>query len=132
MKKVLFLQYFAVLVGIVGICVSASADADTDSAKEWQAKPQADNQEIEVMGTNDRLPLVVPGEVVSNGRRYIRIWSTVGPVPVQPGPRAPVAPQAGAATQQPLQVIVDSRKNRSRKPRHDRPDYSQQPVIQDR
>ncbi|MCO6431686.1 MAG: hypothetical protein J5J00_12575 [Deltaproteobacteria bacterium] len=44
-----------------------------------------------------RLPPVLPGEVVADGDRKMKVWSTSGPVPVNDPPAAPGAPHPGIA-----------------------------------
>jgi hypothetical protein len=72
------------------------------------------------LAKDKRLPPVVPGESVSDGKKSMKVWSTAGPVPVtkldrdvdspnfEP-PRAPRPNRRKNINDLPVNVIVDGR-----------------------
>jgi hypothetical protein len=93
-------KFFISVILIASHCVvSNSAYADGGNSRR---DPQR--------GEDSRLPPVLPGEVVTtdNGDQ-IKVWSSVGPVPVSSPPSAPALPGSSGGVGQLGGVIVDSR-----------------------
>lgn len=76
-------------------------------------KESVDNSKEESEATFDkRLPPVLPGETISDGKRKMKVWSTAGPVPVTTlnSGDINVAPNRRRNRgNQPINVIVDKR-----------------------
>lgn len=66
----------------LGLTEAVYADGKTDGS-EWAASSaQGGRQEASNATFDPRLPPVLPGEEVKDGRGTSKIWSTSGPVPV--------------------------------------------------
>jgi hypothetical protein len=91
-----------VLVALVALFgFGAIASVRADQVQEDQAKPQ----EPTTRQYNNRLPPVIPGEeIVTETGQKMRVWSSAGPVPVNPRP----TPQTFNGNNFPA-VIVDGR-----------------------
>lgn len=89
----------ALCAGLMSVGVAANVRAD--QVQEDQAKPQ----EPTTRQYNNRLPPVIPGEeIVTETGQKMRVWSSAGPVPVNPRP----TPQTFNGNNLPA-VIVDGR-----------------------
>jgi hypothetical protein len=65
------------------LCVGAARDLRADQVQDDQLKPQ----EPTTRQYNNRLPPVIPGEeIVTETGQKMRVWSSAGPVPVNPRP----------------------------------------------
>lgn len=82
---------------------TASADG---LAYEQPRQEAAEPDYIPDSERSKRLPPLLPGQEVSHGGRKMRVWTTVGPVPVSPAPE-PFKDREQVVT--PGSVIVDSR-----------------------
>ena len=91
----------AVALAIGLLSVAQSGDVRADQVQEEQAKPQ----EPTTRQYNNRLPPVIPGEeIVTETGQKMRVWSSAGPVPVNPRP----TPQTFNNGNYPA-VIIDGR-----------------------
>ncbi|MBX7143058.1 MAG: hypothetical protein K1X79_01270 [Oligoflexia bacterium] len=59
-----------------------------------------------------RMPPVVPGQAVNDGKKDMNVWSTSGPVPISEPPQAlePRHDRGLAVQERPSEIIVDTRK----------------------
>lgn len=105
--------FFIGLFFLLSAPLNSVADGDFDES-EGAAQPQADSgvNPASNASFDDRLPPVLPGEVLNDGHSKTKVWSTSGPVPVAPLVSPPQAP-GNANAQVPVgAVIVDQRDDR--------------------
>lgn len=105
------------LLIVIALTVSRSSIAWADAGEDASRAGTEPNRASDA-SFDKRLPPVLPGEEVNDSGRKMNVWSTSGPVPVNPSgpPAAPAAPGLSPQGQQlPLGgVIVDRRDGRRR------------------
>jgi hypothetical protein len=92
----------------------AAALADGNPDNDWTAPKEpraaATPNTASDASFDKRLPPVLPGEIVSDNGRKMRVWSTAGPVPVASAPE-PWKQDLGHLSPNGIGVIVDQRKD---------------------
>ena len=88
-------------LAVAALCVGSSTIAVADQGEGADALPR--QQQPSIKQYDPRLPPVLPGEeVVTEQGQRMRVWSSAGPVPVQPQPTPQSLQGLGG-------VIVDGR-----------------------
>ena len=110
----------------LGVCLmyclifSSAALADGNPESDWTAPKEpraaATPNRASDASFDKRLPPVLPGEIVSDNGRKMRVWSTAGPVPVASAPE-PWKLDLGHISPNGVGVIVDQRKDTNQQPR---------------
>lgn len=105
-KFIVSTHYVLLLVFSCLLAVTAFADGESPSAAVEAGVAHAPGS------IDKRMPPVIPGQAVSDGRKEMNVWSTSGPVAVSeaPEPFAPKRAKSAQVQDLPSQIIVDGRK----------------------
>jgi hypothetical protein len=104
------------LLGMLSFSSVAYADGEREASEftvQANEIPEATPNGASDASFDKRLPPVLPGEEVSDGRKKMKVWSTSGPVPVSPPPEPWVQGNTQPGS---VSVIVDQRNKGTKRP----------------
>ena len=116
LRRMLILLAFIGIGGLLLVARPLRADGSGEGVPHAGARPQGFATPGSDASFDRRLPPVLPGEEVSDGKNRMKMWSTSGPVPVAPAPepwKQSIEERNGVLGSG-VGVIVDQRNDRRR------------------